>query len=787
MERGGYPRPAYPAAQDYGYGYGSGGDEGRIDVRALWRTVRKRLWLIASIAVIVTSIVTIEVYRSRSIYQATAKVEIGKDATTLVRTADLLVQADDSDDIKTKILVLQSRPVLEDVVAKLELDKNPKFLDLSKKSFWEALKTIGGKVYPQFAPNGPPPAPAPDSQTATSGKRTPQESARLGPYVGVLYSNLLIESIPGTRALSISYSHTEPSIASAVANGVTETFIEKNFEAKTEKFTKTSDWLDVTTRKLEAKVQQSEQELANYVREHNLFSADGKETLTNDKVSRLQEQAMRAETDRILKESMYEEVKAGRGAQLPDSVTGQKTETAALRSRLGELAVSEAQMAGKYGPDHPKLREIKEQKQALQKQLDEQTVDTRRGLEEKVKADYERALRDEKALKGALERAKGEAVQQNQSSIQLGLLTQNVETTKKLYTDFLQRHNQAQLQVAEQHNNMHVIEPAQTPGSPIGPNRFRTILIGLFLSLAGGVGLAFFLEYLDNTIKTVEDVGKYAQLPALGVIPALALVGERKSLGSGKRRQISVGQKGAAEKMGVQTNMLASLDSRSSAAEAYRVLRTSVLLSAAGSPPKTMLVTSGQPGEGKTTTVVNTAISLAQLGASVLIIDCDLRRPTAHKVLGANNTKGVSTYLSRDIEIDGLIQKLQIPNLSILACGPIPPNPAELIGSDRMKDLLRMLSERYDHILIDSPPLMHVTDPVILSTLVDGVIMVVHGGKSTRDVVRRARQEMTTVGAKIFGVVLNNVDLKREGYDYYYYYRYHSEYYGADKGDRADA
>ena len=201
-----------------------------------------------------------------------------------------------------------------------------------------------------------------------------------------------------------------------------------------------------------------------------------------------------------------------------------------------------------------------------------------------------------------------------------------------------------------------------------------------------------------------------------------------------------------------------------------------MLLSTAGNPPKTVLVTSGQPGEGKTTTVVNTAISLAQLGASVLIIDCDLRKPSTHKIFGVDSGKGLSTYLSRDIEIDGMIHKLQIPNLSLLPCGPIPPNPAELISSERMKDLLKTLSERYDHILIDSPPLIHVTDPVILSSLVDGVILVVHGGKSSRAVAQRARQELASVGAKVFGVVLNNVDMRREGYDEYYYQRYYTNY-----------
>jgi capsular exopolysaccharide synthesis family protein len=195
----------------------------------------------------------------------------------------------------------------------------------------------------------------------------------------------------------------------------------------------------------------------------------------------------------------------------------------------------------------------------------------------------------------------------------------------------------------------------------------------------------------------------------------------------------------------------------------------------AGQAPKRILVTSSQPGEGKTTTCVNTAISLAQLGASVLVIDCDLRKPTVHKAFGVNPAIGLSTYLTRNAPLDDLIQKVSIPNISVLPCGPIPPNPAELISSERMRQLLVIASRQYDHILIDSPPLINVTDPVILSRMVDGVMLVVHGGKSSRQLVCRARQELVSVGAKIFGVVLNKVDTRNEGYEGYY-----GRYYGIE-------
>jgi capsular exopolysaccharide synthesis family protein len=297
--------------------------------------------------------------------------------------------------------------------------------------------------------------------------------------------------------------------------------------------------------------------------------------------------------------------------------------------------------------------------------------------------------------------------------------------------------------------------------------------------------LALLLEYLDNTVKSVEDVTRATQLPTLALIPsmdaeALRTIGAKKNSAQ-KVIKVTGNKAGAVGGLAPRSmhppgDKLATLGSLSSVVESYRMLRTAVLLSTAGAPPKTILVTSSQPGEGKTTTAVNTAISLSQLGASVLLIDADLRRPAVHKAFKIPQTRGISNYLSSHTPLENLIVKLPIPNLSVLPCGPIPPNPAELISSDRMKDLLRLLGQQFDHILIDSPPLISVTDPVILSTMVDGSILVVQSGKSTRELVRRARRELGGVGAKVFGVVLNNVNIKREGYDDYDYYRYTSGY-----------
>lgn len=771
--RPGYPHVgAYPEGQAYGYTYGYPENDERLYIRRMWRAIRKRKLVVIVIAVIVTAVVTVEVFRSKSIYQASTTIAIEKENRTLVQSGDLIVQTDESDDtyyvaigMKTKIRLLQSRPLLEDVVVNLKLDQNPGFMEITtQKSYLEAIKTIGSRFRGQHdATSSTAVAETPISASAGELARSRQESARLSPYVDVLASNLTAEPLADTRMLVISFTHTDPSLAANIVDNVAQVFMQRSFENKTERYSSTSGWLDKSTREFKARVEEADQNLVNYSKANNIYSLEGKENLATDKLTRLHDQATRAQTERMLKESLFQEVKAGRVAQLPEAFSDPKTND--LQKKLGELTTEVSQLDVTYGPKNFRVIEKKQQIAAIQQQISE----SRAALEEKLKADYERSLRDEASLQAALNLAKTEAAQQNQAAIQFNILKQEVETTKALYKDFLQKTNQAKIQEHEQHGSMKMIDPPQVPTAPIGPNRMRTIVIGLLMSLLAGVGLVFVLEYLDNTVKTVEDVSRYTQLPALSVIPAIS--GRRKSAllagSNGKKKlapQIGLVQSGS--------DKLVSLDSRSSVAEAYRVLRTSVLLSSVDRPPKTILITSGQPGEGKTTTVVNTAISLAQLGAKVLIVDCDLRKPAVHKVLGLGNQRGLTTLFSSGTPIERVIQKLSIANVSVLPSGPIPPNPSEMISSAKMKRMLSALEEIYDHIIIDSPPLLRVTDPVILSTLVDGVILVVHGGKSTREVVRRTRQELSLAGARIFGVVLNNVEPGHGAYEDYSYESY---------------
>ena len=748
---------------DYGYGRYDEGAEGGIHLRDIWRIMRKRKWLIGTLATIITLLVTIEVHRTPSVYEAETKIKATKDGgATVVSTKDFVVQADDQDSLQTMIVELSSRPLLEAVVEELKLDQRADFLEATRKrSVSEAVRDIAYRL------SGGAFGTASDSvgknvKKAPTLERTAAESARLTPYVNMLKARLAAVMVKDTRIIELSFTHNDPKLAADVVNTVAKNYIDQSFASKIQRFTGTAEWLTKSTNELRARMQQAEQKLADYTRNNGIFQSEGKNDLTTDKLAEMSTQMMKADTERMLKESVYEQVKQGRVAELPDSFAD--TNSGKLKEELGKLEVAEAELAVKFGDENPRLAEVREKIKIMRAQI----ASTRTTMEGKLKADYERAVRDERSLKAALDRAKAEAVQQNQAGIQFKILKEEVDSSNQLYSDFLKKTQETNLQAVEQQKNLRVIEPAEVPGSPIGPQRMRTMLLGLLVSLIFGIGLAFFLEYLDNTVKSVDDIQRATQLPTLAIIPSIDSASQR-AVKKANRRALTAGNAATSSNdlmLREETEHKAALpiEHLSAVVEAYRMLRTSVLLSTAGKPPKTILFTSGQPGDGKTTTAVNTGVSLAQLGARVLLIDCDLRRPTLHRALRIPKQRGLSSYLSSEAKPEDVVQTTRVPNLSAITCGPIPPNPAELLASDRMRDLLQWASQHYEHVILDSPPLLSVTDPVVLSTRVDGVILVVQAGRSTRDIVRRARQELAQVGAKVFGVVLNNLDVRREGY-----------------------
>ncbi|HEY1401521.1 MAG TPA: polysaccharide biosynthesis tyrosine autokinase, partial [Terriglobales bacterium] len=409
------------------------------------------------------------------------------------------------------------------------------------------------------------------------------------------------------------------------------------------------------------------------------------------------------------------------------------------------------------------------------KEIDRQLQSETNKAVDHLKGQYLAALQRENMLRGSFEKQKQEANKLNESAIEYSILKRDLDSNRTLYEGLLEKLKEAGVTAGLRSNNFRIIDAARVPTSPSEPNIPRNLSFALVLGVISGVGLAFLLENMDNTVRTPEQAQAISGLPSLGMIP----------LGSKSANHGATGKRLAltASKEVVETVTL--VRPQSQMAESYRALRTSLLLSNLGAPPKVIMVTSARPQEGKTTTSINSAIVLAQKGVRVLLVDADLRRPSIHKTLGMGPRSGLSNVLTGSATVQQTIATSPIlPNLFIMPAGTPPPNPAELLASSHMKDLLAQLREQFDHIVIDTPPTLSVTDAVVLSPRADATILVIRSGQTTKQALRRARDILMQVNAHVAGVLLNAVDLTSP--DYYYYYEYqgkYSQYYQEDPAD----
>jgi capsular exopolysaccharide synthesis family protein len=609
------------------------------------------------------------------------------------------------------------------------------------------------------------------------------EAKRLAPYVAALQGGLKVDPVresrgglyKETRLIDISYQHGDPATAARITNAVADTFVRANLEKKNETNTSTSEFLSRRVAELQTQIRTDEEKLVSYAKNNQILSLDASQNTVVERLAGLNKQLLEAENDRKMAEAEYNAAKAPGAAGALAEANGK--DIADTESKLADLKQKRAQLAVDATDEAPEMKETDQQIAELQKHLTEMRSHNTNTLLTNLETKYRQTLAREEALRKSFNQQKSETVTQNEAAINYRILQQEIETNKGLLDNLLQRSKENDVVLAGRPNNISIVDYAIVPDYPVGPARMRSVMLAFVLALALGVGLALFLEYLDDSIHSTDDVEKFLRLPALAVIPAMG--------GSSRRRMLS--SAGALQKRngsnGVNPELLLKVNGRSPLAESYRQLRTSVLLSTAGRAPKTLLITSSLPGEGKTTTAVNTAISLAQTGANVLIIDADMRRPRLRSIFDLPENEGLSSILSSEMKPQDMLKAIAkdpTTGLHVLTSGPIPPNPAELLGSDQMRKLIGVLSVPFTHIVIDSPPVSSFTDGVLIASMVDGVLLVVHGGKSSRGVVRRSRQLLMDVGAKLFGVVLNNVSVR--SHDYYYYYQryYQQSYYTKD-------
>ncbi|HEY6805794.1 MAG TPA: polysaccharide biosynthesis tyrosine autokinase [Pyrinomonadaceae bacterium] len=727
--------------------------------------VLKRKWLILSLCLVVTSLVAVQMFRQPSIYQAESTIRIEQRQKSVLKTTEFVVNAQpDGNFWGTQIKLLQSPSLARQVALTLDLQHNPTFFGggQSQGIFSSLRRMFGGgdKQKPKLSPAGPSGLNVVGTEQLRDQPLSPEELAALEPYEDLIMGNEQVDGIVGTNLFTIKYRHTDPEMAQRIANTLADVFASNNLERSTDSSNKADVTLAKEVAELQMKIRHDTEALFNYQREHNLPpESAGPLDVEGQRLAALSKELLEAQNERNTAEAIYKSALASQDKYSIPEVQANARITS-LRDRISNLKEKKAALEVTYTKEWPEVKKIDVALKPLEAELDRMVTETIGGLKTK----YDSALTHENSIRTMYNSQKGTTTEQTRDQIEVAAQKQTIETNQQYLNTLLNRRRDVQALNNDRANEVNV-ETYSRVGVPIGPARMRNIMIAFLLSLVAGIGLAFLLDFLDDTVKSVDDIDRYVHLPALAMIPASSgSRGRIKGLGAGSQPNPS------------ETTALAMIDDvRSPVAESYRHLRTSLLLSSAGQPPKTILVTSSQPSEGKTTTAINTAFMLSQTGAEVLIIDCDLRRPRLHAQFEVSNARGLTTWLSGEKDLDGIIQSCpRTKNLKILTSGPVPPNPAELLGSAEMRRLLEHLSERYQHIIIDSPPAISFTDASILSTMVDGVMLVVHGGRSSRAVVRRAKQQLLDVGAHIFGVVLNNVRLETQDY---YYSSYYSNYY----------
>lgn len=729
------------------------GDEGEVRLREYWRIFFKYRYLIAGVFSVCLILSFLYILTATPLYSAQSKIRIStyEPILTATKIEDLLQQrSKEANYLETQIEEIKSfslaDKVLEDSTIRGALEGKATRSFLDKLQFWKSV----GELNPEAEV---------DQFSTLAGYQAPI------PIIKKYVSMLQILPVRRTSLVVIQATAKSPSMAALIANKHALTYIDWVRANRIDQQSRGLSFLRSQADELREKVADIEREMADYAEANSIVAVNKDENITAQKMSQLNKMLTEATSKKIEAENRYQQANE---ALKSESAGFDDDSLQTMRSDLVRLQGEYQQLSAKFTSSYPKMQQLKSQIDALKQAIAAQRRQIVNGLKAKALA----AQNEEINLKEELEQQKSRTFELSKKEVQYNVLNRELTSSRELLQNILKQIKETSLAVESNSSNVSVVDYASAPKAPNFPRKVLSLTIGGVVGLLLGLALACLLAYLDNTIKTPEDVIATVRLPNLGAVPSFDLEGLAADGSNKTETKFGLPQVEAASSDLPIVYMQAP---KSLAAEAYRTIRTAILLSKAGEPPRTLLVTSSQSSEGKTTSSINLAASLASAGGRVVLIDADLRRPSMHRHLKVDHpTAGLVDILTGQKTFEEVALKDVTNKVTVVLSGSTPPNPAELLGSLEMATLIDQLAAIYDYVIIDSPPILPVTDSVILSRYVDGVLLVVKAHSTPKKVVTDAKNSLRAVGANVIGTILNDVDFT--GGDYYYYNRYYQAY-----------
>jgi capsular exopolysaccharide synthesis family protein len=730
-----------------------------------WTVLVRHRWTVLTFFLVTVIVTTIWTFTTRPLFTATATLRIEKEEPRVLKFEEVVKADAQQDYYQTQFKILQSRTLASRVIGLLGLDQHSEFQRLDQENGWVTTAQAWARErLVQWVPVPPPSEP-----------QGTEDLVLESPLTQAFERRLSVEPVRNARLVKVAFESYYPDLAARVANTLAEAFIAQHLDQKVEATRYATQFLAKQMEEARGRLEAAEAKLNRFVETNDILflgspdKAGEREELITQQLGVLSDALLKARTERIAKESAVQQALSQGVDSLPAVL--QSPLIARLKEELFNREGEYRKLGQTFKPEYPRMLRVERNIAEVRRQLEAETSRVVEGLD----ADYRAALRTERQIEKTMTEQQGLARRLGGKMAEYRLLRRDVDTSRELYTALLTRLKETQISSALVTSNISIVDRAEVPLTPSWPKKALNLLLGSMIGLFGGVGLAFFFEYLDTNIKDAKEVETVLRVPAIGIVPSQQSLEGRRA-----RRHRRLGEEDGDRG---PFALVAHAEMESVLAEAFRNLRTSLLYSAPDHPPKTMMITSLQPEDGKTSLATNLAITLSQLGGEILLIDGDMRRPNLHELLDVPQAPGLSTLLTGQAEVPAVLKPTKIQNLYVIPSGRTPLNPAELMASARLRQIVEVLGDRFAHIVFDAPPLIGVSDSLILAPWLHGVVLVLRHGRAGRDASQRAIQLLASVRARLLGVVLNDVDVSQGGSGYYGYYGYH----GYGNGDPREA